>query len=318
MGTSVYKIDESYESETVERKLSQPSEVRLEAEQTYSPTEVVPLRDSGFVKVWGVRLKSLHIEAHQLGYVRECHGTGKKKKMELFRITLPEAKLSKCMEGPLRGGKLINFRLRSGTHALRSDQYHRDGGSKECPCCETGQVEDVAHFLLHCRAFKKLRSEWLAALRDTEWGKLHWSEMYVTQDELGRCATLLGYPLNCVYSGGVEGRFPEQLSAMHLKIVYEARSLILEKASTKDVALEKLAKKEAAKKKQALSVAKNKAAAKVAVLLGVKEELRRGNTPGLHKFFSPVCQTAPKQSSSLSILIENRAGSLSPSGTYEC
>ena len=321
LGTSAEKIKDSYLLETVEKKLSRPSELLLNAEHSYSPVEVVPLRDCGFVQAWSERLKGLHLEAHEKTYLNSCHDAGRRSKAALFFLTQPEARLNKSMEGPLRGAKLINFRLRTGTHALRSDQYHRDGCSKECPCCGTALDEDVAHFLLHCRKFNHCRSEWMAALRDTEWGKMHWNEMYVLQDELGKCATLLGYPPNGVYSGGVGGRFPETLSNMHLSTMYEARSQILEKASLRERALEDLAKKESAKRKQKASRSRNAAAASAAVELEVKAKLEKGESPGLHAFFSSagsvrsVPLSAPKSSS---LSKEKRAGSHSPSGTYEC
>lgn len=323
LGISAVEIRDSYDLEMVEKKLSHPSELLLNAEHSYSPVEVVPLRDCGFVQAWSARLKSLHVEAHQKTYLNSYYGAGGHSKAGLFLLTQPEARLLKSMEGPLRGGKLINFRLRTGTHALRFDQYHRDGGSKECPCCGTGSFEDVAHFLLHCRKFNHCRSEWLAALRDTEWGKMHWSEMYVMQDDLGKCATLLGYPPNGVYSGGVGGRFPEALSIMHLSTMYEARSQILEKASLKEKALEDLARKEAAKRKQSASRKRNVAAAEAAAVSEVREKLKMGVKPGLHAFFSSAGSVPPvtvlsarRKSSSLSK--EKRAGSHSLIGTYEC
>ena len=73
--------------------------------------------------------------------------------------------------------------------------------------------------------------------------------------------------------------------------------------------------------KQKASRSRNAAAASAAVELEVKAKLEKGESPGLHAFFSSagsvrsVPLSAPKSSS---LSKEKRAGSHSPSGTYEC
>ena len=55
----------------------------------------------------------------------------------------------------------IMFRARCGSLGLSETLSRRCGAASICQCCESGEIEDVEHFIAYCPAFKVLRREWL-------------------------------------------------------------------------------------------------------------------------------------------------------------
>ena len=84
-------------------------------------------------------------------YKEACSATS----MKVMEMTQAMPTLSRWTSGPLGGHKLIAARFRLGTHALRDVLGRRADGpvSRACPCCGSGEAEDVEHFLVSCDSY---------------------------------------------------------------------------------------------------------------------------------------------------------------------
>jgi exonuclease III len=342
LGVTLEQIEQSFNDETVERTVTVDTiSLHVEESKQVPPVPTVAkilLRNHGFVATWMRRLRADHLNqfhAEFEGLRAEAQSGLKNTKLDLFTRTMKKPVLDRGLSGYLQGANLIRLRLRLGTHALRSDLHHRDNGGKTCRCCKDGPDEDVAHFLLDCRAFKNLRKRLIADLRSTsdEWGKMHWNTAWVSKGPKERCALLLGYPI--VDTPSTKGlHFRRAWSTNFVNQMYTARSKIIEESTMETRKLAALEKKRAAKEKQAASRKANKKAAEASAEAAVKEQLRQGERPGLYKYLTLESKTQVHceggsgrdqdhylsgggggvRSSTNSF----RAGSLSPIGDIEC
>jgi len=191
---------------------------------------------------WSALLRKDSLEAFNKKWTEDGSS-----RLALLKHTLPVPVLTRQMEGTLGGAKLVATKLRLGTHALRSSLHKSDGGSRECPCC-AADVEDVAHFLLHCPAYKSQRVCLVDQLKNSKWGYNNWYQCYVMQDDAGKCATLLGYPATLWSLDEVLNL--SVCCVCGIGNMYEVRSAILQEATDKKAEEAKKAKKKKAKKKK--------------------------------------------------------------------
>lgn len=86
----------------------------------------------------------------------------KKPKLRLYRKLKTELRLEKYLicSHHIEGRKIMT-KLRSGTNFLRVDVARQENlllEQRVCLICDTGAVEDEAHFLLHCQQYSELRN----------------------------------------------------------------------------------------------------------------------------------------------------------------
>jgi hypothetical protein len=191
--------------------------------------------------------------------------------------------LLRGLQGPLKGAKLIQLRLLMGTSAVQSDLSKWNNGDSLCPCC--GQEEEsVEHFLLRCSHFDASRREWYQAMSESSWGLMHWSQTFLMEDDVGKCALLLGHPRPV--QKGPEEPFPDQLALVFIRVLYEERSRKLDDLSSKEESDRSAAAKDAKRRKQARTRSQNAAAARATQHAKSKEEADDGSRVTIRTFFS--------------------------------
>jgi len=61
--------------------------------------------------------------------------------------------MSMYLRGVMTPGKRLEYKLRSGTHALGNElkRWSSRNNNGNCKCCHTNSLEDVMHFVAQCR-----------------------------------------------------------------------------------------------------------------------------------------------------------------------
>jgi len=182
-----------------------------------------------------------------------------------------------------------------GTSAVYRDlSKWNDTIESSCPCC--GEAEEtVEHFLLHCSHFVSVRKEWIQALSESSWGLQHWTETFTLEDDVGKCALLLGHPRPV--QKGPEDSFPAATALVFVRAMYEERSRKLDELSSEDENARAAAKKDAIRRKQQKTKLANAHAARAAEHARSKEEADSGSRVTIRSYFStlPASKAAKKE-----------------------
>ena len=89
-------------------------------------------------------------------------------------------------------GVRLRFRLRTGSAGLFEDKKRcRMCTDDRCVLCDSGEVEDVKHFLVRCEEFSWERQRLVERIGRME-GTQEWLEEYWRAEEEGKVALLLG------------------------------------------------------------------------------------------------------------------------------
>ena len=113
---------------------------------------------------------------------------------------------------------------------------------------------------------------------------MHWSQTFLMEDDVGKCALLLGHPRPV--QKGPEEPFPDQLALVFIRVLYEERSRKLDDLSSKEESDRSAAAKDAKRRKQARTRSQNAAAARATQHAKSKEEADDGSRVTIRTFFS--------------------------------
>jgi hypothetical protein len=114
-----------------------------------------------------------------------------KKKLNTYNQIKQAHGFEDYLNGPLTKGKLLKFKLRSGTNALGEDlsRWMKDR-KKNCQLCEQSVVESVAHFL-HCSAYSDERSQAINILEQKLLGK----DLIILKEQISDTKTFISLVL---------------------------------------------------------------------------------------------------------------------------
>ena len=90
------------------------------------------------------------------------------------------------------GVRLGRFRQRTGSTGLFEDKnWCRMCDDERCVLCNSGEVENVEHFLVRCEEFRWERQDLLEKIRQIE-GMQEWIDEFGRVRDEGKMALLLG------------------------------------------------------------------------------------------------------------------------------
>jgi len=91
---------------------------------------------------------------------------GRMKSLELYGAVKEKLEMEKYMSRNGRKEISVMFRARCGSLGLSEVLSRRRGVASICQCCDSGNIENVEHFLAFCSAFKGERQKWVKQMRE--------------------------------------------------------------------------------------------------------------------------------------------------------